>query len=475
MKSYIFFSVHEELFTRVEQRLAKLGVDAHTGFVWSAHQRRYVEASGISYEQLVVFTRDILTRGTDGAKPDIAWLERREQELGISLQRMLASERHLWNGRSYDQVLRLAEVILREVAAALDRIKPDFIWSEDVSCFTSYAHYVLAQERNIPFWCIGGARLPRRITIYSKGFQRSEHLFSRYEQLRAAGLSPDQREESQRYVDGFRDRPQRPPGIEKRAVKPGIGKNDLRPLFHALTRYWGDSGDPTTRPPLTVLQQRLRRVVRVQIAERLRPFEAPVAGEKYVVYPLHFQPEASTLVQAPMYLEQTHLILDIARSLPIGYRLYVKEHISNRGRRPQAFYDTIRAIPSVRLLGPDVDTWSLIREASAIAVITGTMGWEGLLFGKPVISFGSVWFNALPHVYRGDQTPRDGLFSLFSRALNDHHPDHEALLALITAMRETSHPGASHNPRTFPHVLEDANVENVANALASRALPASAR
>ena len=66
MKSYIFFSVHEELFTRIEGRLANLGVDQHTGFVWSDHQRRYLEQSGTPYDPVVVFTRDLLPLATDG-------------------------------------------------------------------------------------------------------------------------------------------------------------------------------------------------------------------------------------------------------------------------------------------------------------------------------------------------------------------------------------------------------------------------
>jgi hypothetical protein len=242
--------------------------------------------------------------------------------------------------------------------------------------------------------------------------------------------------------------------------------------MQSASRYWSDANDPTLVSPVAVVRQRLRRIARVQVTELTKRFDVPRPHEQYVIYPIHFQPEASTLVQAPMYLEQVQLIQDIARSLPIGYRLYVKEHVSNRGRRPTSFYDAIAAIPSVRLLGPDVDTWALIRDASAIAVITGTMGWEGLLFGKPVISFGSVWFNVLPHVYRGDLTPKDELYALFTRALTDHRPDHDALLALLTAMRECSAPGMIHNPRTFPHVLEDANVENLTVALAREALGA---
>jgi hypothetical protein len=168
-----------------------------------------------------------------------------------------------------------------------------------------------------------------------------------------------------------------------------------------------------------------------------------------------------------MYLDQVALLQDIARSLPIGRRLYVKEHVSNRGRRPLSFYRAIRAIHAVRLLSPDEDTWSLIQKADAIAVITGTMGWEGLLFDKPVVTFGSVFYNVLPHVYKASESPKDRWYDVFRRALFEHQPDREALLAYIVAMHQASHPGAMHNPGTFPHVLQDENVERMAAALAT--------
>ena len=217
------------------------------------------------------------------------------------------------------------------------------------------------------------------------------------------------------------------------------------------------------------MQQRLRRLARIRGAGLLGLFDEPVEGEKFVLYPIHFQPEASTLVQAPMYVDQLALLEDMARSLPVGYRLYVKEHLSNRGRRPLEFYNAIRRIPAVRLLGPDADTWALIKQASAIAVITGTMGWEGLLFDKPVVTFGDVFYNQVPSVYRASEVPKDGWYALFQRAITAHVPDREALLAYIAAMQATSFEGFIGSPVSFPAVLEDANVQLLVDALATSA------
>lgn len=469
MKVYIFFSVHEEVFHRVALRLRDHGVTSFTGFVWSTWQAKVLAGRGIDYQPLLTFTRDLLPLCDDGKAPDLAWLEMRERELGVSIQRMLYSERHLLEGRTYEQVMRMAEVALREVAAAYDRTRPDFIYTEDVSCFHSYVHFVIARERRIPFWCVGYGRLPRRLSVYSSGLQHLERVERLYSELLASGLTETQRREADDYIGTFRDRPTRPTGMNVRSVRPGFELGDVGRLRAAAARYLGDPKDPTATSPWGALKQRFVRVARMKAAETMHLFESPVAGEKYVLYPIHFQPEATTLVQAPLYVDQLALLRDIARSLPIGHRLYVKEHSSNRGRRSVEFYNQIRSIPGARLFGPDEDTWSLIRGASAIAVITGTMGWEGLLFDKPVVTFGDVFFNLLPHVYRGKDTPKDGWYDMFRRATTEHRPDGTALRALVVALHQASYPGFMANSTTFPEVLDDANIANITSALVQEA------
>ncbi len=469
MKAFIFFSIHEELFHRVAEALRGRGVDSFGGFVWGTQQATSISGRGIDYDPLVVFTRDLLPACDDGRAPDLEWLEQRERELGMSIQRMLTSERHLLVGRSYERIMRMAEVALREVAAIYDRTKPDFVFSEDVSCFHSYVHFVLARERNIPFWCISSGRLPQRISVFSSAPQHWERLEATFGELVAHGLTDAERRAAEDYVSKFVERPVRPSGMQTRARKPRIGIADVVRLRRASMRYFGDRRDPTAVGPARAMQQRIRRIARVAIADVTNVFESPVAGEKYVLYPIHFQPEASTLVQAPLYLDQLALLQDLAASLPVGHRLYVKEHVSNRGRRPLAFYRAIREIPAARLLGPDEDTWSLIRNASVIAVITGTMGWEGLMFGKPVVTFGDIFFNQLPQVYRAYEAPKDRWFEVLSQAATNPRVDREAVLAMVCALQRSSYPGFIGNADAFPEVLEAENVAKIADALALEA------
>ena len=335
-----------------------------------------------------------------------------------------------------------------------------------MSCFHSYAHFVLARERGIKYWSITSGRLPRRVAVYSQAPQMPEQLDRRFHDLQERGLSATERELAESYVTTFRDRPTRPTGMDTRAKQPKIERGDAARIADAAARYFADRDNPTAIPPWRAVKQRLLRMTRVVAIDVLEVFEQPVEGERYVLYPIHLQPEASTLVQAPMYVDQVALLRDIAASLPIGLRLYVKEHVSNRGRRPLEFYEAIREIPSVRLLGPDTNTWSLIQNASAVAVITGTMGWEALLFERPVITFGKVFYNHHPSVLRASEAPKDRWFELFTKATTSQVIDREATLAMVTALHQVTHPGFIGNPSSFPEVVEATNIEQLVNALA---------
>jgi hypothetical protein len=120
--------------------------------------------------------------------------------------------------------------------------------------------------------------------------------------------------------------------------------------------------------------------------------------ERNVIYYLHYEPDLSTLVWSPYFKNQLEVITNIAFSLPNGYRLYVKEHPLSVGSRPIGYYKKIASIPNVRLLSHKLSTKSLLNNTSLVITVTGTIAWEALLFGKPVITLGNVFFNSFKGV-----------------------------------------------------------------------------
>lgn len=114
----------------------------------------------------------------------------------------------------------------------------------------------------------------------------------------------------------------------------------------------------------------------------------PSANRPFIYYPLHVEPEASTMVLSPWHTNQESVIEALAKSAPADMLIVVKEHAPMLGLRPRGFYRAISRIPRVVLLGPEHNSLSLIQQASLVTVITGTAAWEAIRLHKPALVIG---------------------------------------------------------------------------------------
>lgn len=128
--------------------------------------------------------------------------------------------------------------------------------------------------------------------------------------------------------------------------------------------------------------------------------------EPFVYYPLHFQPEATTLLLGGSLWEQVNNVHLLLAGLPDGWRLVVKEHpqmLRYAKSWPRArdlrFYWELLGDPRIHLLPLDFSSQEAVQGAELVATVSGTVGWEALQAGKPVLTFGSPWYRSLPGVF----------------------------------------------------------------------------
>ncbi|MDC3309312.1 hypothetical protein OAV68_00155 [bacterium] len=127
-------------------------------------------------------------------------------------------------------------------------------------------------------------------------------------------------------------------------------------------------------------------------------FKSDAGGSsKYVLFPLHYEPEASVTIRGFPY-DQLDVIKYISRSLPPDMSLLVKEHKGNRGYRSISDYKKISRLHNVVLVSPDAESYNLIKNAEAIATFSGRMGMEAAVLGKPVLLFGDAFYSDLSTV-----------------------------------------------------------------------------
>lgn len=133
-----------------------------------------------------------------------------------------------------------------------------------------------------------------------------------------------------------------------------------------------------------------------------RYFEIPEKTDNYVYMPLHLIPESTTFVKAPFYINELNIIEQVSKSLPIGWKLYVKEHQAMLGERSLGFYKKVKKFPNVKSVQfnyyDDPKPW--IENAKGVITITGTGAYEAAMLGKKAIIFGDVPFKLLEGVTR---------------------------------------------------------------------------
>lgn len=124
---------------------------------------------------------------------------------------------------------------------------------------------------------------------------------------------------------------------------------------------------------------------------------APPA-EPFVFFGLHMQPESSIDVYAPFYANQFDVVEKVARALPPTHTFLVKLHISDADNYSRNQLRFLRQLPGVKLVLPTVSSRPFIDRCAAVVTISGTMGLEGALLGKPVIAFGRMNYGHFPSV-----------------------------------------------------------------------------
>jgi Capsule polysaccharide biosynthesis protein len=119
-----------------------------------------------------------------------------------------------------------------------------------------------------------------------------------------------------------------------------------------------------------------------------------VPDTPYVIYFMHYQPERSSLPEGRFHTQQLIAMRQLAWTVPKGWTLLVREHPSmwllplDVSVRSAEYFEQVASLPNTRLCSMDVDTFELIDRCSVVATLTGSVGFQAILRGKPVFAFG---------------------------------------------------------------------------------------
>jgi len=187
-----------------------------------------------------------------------------------------------------------------------------------------------------------------------------------------------------------------------------------------------------------------------------------------------------------LFTNQFLMINLLSKSIPSGWKLYVKEHPASFKKlsglsfanRPlsiiahrKTLYNNINNLDNASLVPLELDSYSLIDNAKAIATLTGTVGIEAVLRDKPVFAFGYAWYRSCPGIFGISST--DDLKQAIQKIINSDKPNIDDIRNYLNKIEKEYPKGAhsfSNSSPYFPNLSVDSIIESLGNSIAENIL-----
>lgn len=339
-------------------------------------------------------------------KPDLDYLSEFEKKYGINLWQLAINERIFYRFNEFykfsdDQILSILEQECKFFESVLDQIKPDFLIAEKPVYHHSHLFSELCRAKNIKTIFIGQSRLAYKSILSSDPLQLDsisdfDHLESKnrsFKELLDFLKSSNVSNQLKKFKKNFTTS-----RIEKiKAAKEFLLFSQNKNIESHYT-YFGRTKSKVLKHELL---SSLKKKYRSSFIDKNLSLKIP-NNEKFVYFPLGMDEERNLLIGAPFFTNQIETIRHIAKSIPINYKLYVKEHytLSIRDWRKISDYNEIMEIPNVKLFHPSVPNDELLRKCSLVITVGGTSGFEAVFYEKPSIVFTNTNYSILPSVYK---------------------------------------------------------------------------
>ena len=422
----------------------------------------------------IITLPDLWRQALREPKPDFKNLQRLEETYG-PLQRFIIADRNLgcrllpetilqpcaYNRavqRNEDVAIRSLELLFNVFEELFEKDRPHVLFCQVVAAAPSYVACAVAQKYGVPFLTLGKTKLEDRHHFSHSALMQPDEAVSRF--LASEYTVTTETEKL------FRKLSVKPPPTDHyetdvRNYHIRHGNGSLRPLLKHLLSF--------PIPLMKILQDKIRIYKRRKLPLvnprepthlenwlwewrikknykkliNLRIFTRELPKCEFAYFPLSVTPEASTCVLAPYYADQLLAIDACVRSLPLHWKLVVKDHLPMCGRRTLNFYRRMLDTGRVILLDPTIRSTEVVNFAQLTITIASTSGWEALLLGGAVLTLAPVWYLATglaaycPHP---SLIPKGIRLALALREKIPKHERERRLIGLLQCLLDESFP-----------------------------------
>lgn len=169
-----------------------------------------------------------------------------------------------------------------------------------------------------------------------------------------------------------------------------VNKRNLEKLWYKVYNKYIKREEEEYNAILNHIQRALRTYFnRKSIGKYYKPF---YSEEKYVYFPFHVPLDIQLTVRSREYLDQLFVVSLIADFLPVGYKLYIKEHPVGTGAYSAQQIKQLLKNENVVFLNPHTNSADIIKNADFIITINSKVGAEALMQNKKVIVLGTPYY-----------------------------------------------------------------------------------
>lgn len=432
LKIYYLFSVFDRVFRDVSVTLKER---------WLASQ-----FSGMAYAKRPVLTDPIfesITYVSDwapAAAVDIQFLSDIEQRYDVTISEMMHADRHIMR-LPVSQRLPLTEWLLRQFLNGIQTTQSTLIIAGSLADFLSFFAYKYAEKEGIKFVYPVMARMGGNVFL-STSLTTGPNQFPELLKAKRAQFEthPELRQPVDEFITSYIKAKEQPSYVKKSAgmLFRTWTPNDLKDFWQLICHFVHDrKGFHHNISPLQAPINRILKIIRAnrywKMMRRIAVTPDQLTPGKYLVYPIHFHPEASTLIQGRHFNDQVRIVEMVSKALPADLTLVVKEHKVNIGRSPLSFYRRFAAFHNVAFVSENTDVYALIDKSIGIVTISSSMGLETMMMGKPVLAFGDVFYTVSKNVIRAQDLTQ---MRAYIHEMRTHHFDEIDRAALFGTMMD---------------------------------------
>ena len=451
----------------------KYGVDEFCAYIISSRAKEFFDKqTDIKYTNYLF--DDDLHKTYKDETIDIEYLKQMEKKYGdpnfwpyaysdrvlmMSLESVDIKTMEINPMYNHEEILKIFQMRLKIYIEFLEKEKPDFILFFSIGLIGQNLFYNIAKKMGIKVFNDDWVRLGNKMAI-TENYKTITNIKETFTKINNNEYISSCVDEAKNIIKKFKETGSL--GLE--ALQPHVEvksdsitiKKRLSVYYNIIESYFKDRHLNYVKSSNPIYWLKIKVLYKINKKIGYNKFYSqPKKEEDFIFYPLHFEPELSIATMAPFFMDQITTIKYLALSIPLNFKIYIKEHPSMVNYRERSYYKKLLKIPNVVLIDHKINSFDLIKNAKITAVTTGTAGWEAILLGKPVITFGNVFFNDFPLTKRC-HTP-ENLPYIINELLDDYVKNDKILENFVAATLENS-----RDIRYFE--MEQSEYENIKNS-----------